>query len=204
MKKLLLFIATGIVLSATTTAQMPVNWTEQDRTYLLTELTRSRDELIRETKGLSEKQWNFRESPERWSINQIVEHLSIWEVLFQREISQAMAGGPQPSLQQKQRPDSLKLLFLMEEKPHITTEYTKPFTFSVPMGINPGQNNMLWFLKLRNESLSYLSTTKDDLRAYYLKEGRGSIHQIYISTFGHTDRHLRQIRKIKSHAQYPK
>ena len=204
MKKLLLFVATGIVLSLNTTAQMPVNWTEQDRTYLVTELTRSRDELIRETKGLSAKQWSFRESPERWSINEIVEHLSIWEVLFQREISQAMAGGPQPALQQKQQPDSVKLRFLMEEHPHITTEYTKPFTFSVPMGINQGQNNMKWFLKLRNESLFYLSTTREDLRAYYLKEGRGSIHQIYISTFGHTDRHLRQIRKIKVHPQYPK
>jgi hypothetical protein len=115
-----------------------------------------------------------------------------------------MAGGPQPALQQKQQPDSVKLRFLMEEHPHITTEYTKPFTFSVPMGINQGQNNMKWVLKMRNESLSYLSTTKEDLRAYYLKEGRGSIHQIYISTFGHTDRHLRQIRKIKAHPQYPK
>ena len=204
MKKLLLFVATGILLSVTTTAQLPVNWTEQDRTYLVTELTRSRDELTRETKGLSENQWNFRESPERWSINEIVEHLSIWELLFQREISQAMAGGPQPSLQQKQQPDSAKLRFLMEEHPHITTDYTKPFTFSVPMGINKGENNIKWFLKLRTESLSYLSTTKEDLRAYYLKEGRGSIHQIYISTFGHTDRHLRQIRKIKAHPKYPK
>jgi hypothetical protein len=204
MKKFLLFVATGIVLSSTAAAQQSVNWTEQDRNYLLTELTRSRDELIRETKGLSEKQWNFKDSANRWSINQIVEHLSIWELLFQREISQAMAGGPQPALQQNQKPDSAKLNFLKEEKPHITTEYTKPFTFSVPMGINKGENNMMWFLKLRNESLNYLSTTKDDLRAYYLKEGRGSIHQIYISTFGHTDRHLRQIRKLKAHLRYPK
>jgi hypothetical protein len=204
MKKFLLFVATGIVLSSTAAAQQSVNWTEQDRNYLLAELTRSRDELIRETKGLSEKQWNFKDSANRWSINQIVEHLSIWELLFQREISQAMAGGPQPALQQNQKPDSSKLIFLMEEKPHITTEYTKPFTFSVPMGINKGENNMMWFLKLRNESLNYLSTTKDDLRAYYLKEGRGSIHQIYISTFGHTDRHLRQIRKLKAHPKYPK
>lgn len=202
MKKLLLFIATGFVLSSTLTAQL--NWTEQDRTYLVTELTRTRNELISETKGLSAKQWNFKESPDRWSINEIIEHLSMWELLFQREISQAMAGGPQPALQQKQQPDSVKLLFLMEERQHITTEYTKPFTFTVPMGINPGENNMKWFLKMRDESLSYLSATKEDLRAYYLKEGRGNIHQIYISTFGHTDRHLRQIRKIKTHKQYPK
>ncbi|RYY57165.1 MAG: DinB family protein [Chitinophagaceae bacterium] len=204
MKRLLLFLATGIVLSVNAVAQQPVNWTESDRAHLLAELTRSRDELTRETKGLSEKQWNFRDSSQSWSINQVIEHLSIWELLFQREISQALVGGPQPALQQKQQPDSVKLRFLLEEQPHITTEYTKPFTFSMPMGINTGENNTQWFLKMRNESLSYLLTTGEDLRAYYLKEGRGSIHQIYISIYGHTDRHLRQIRKIKANLQYPK
>ena len=204
MKHLMLFVATGLFLSVNVSAQQSLNWSESDRNYLMTELTRSREELIRETTGLTEEQWNFRESPDRWSINQIIEHLSIWELLFQREISLALVAGPQPALQLKQPPDSVKLGFLMEERPHITTEYTKPFTFTVPMGVNKGEDNMGWLLKMRNESLAYLSTTQEDLRAYYLKEGRSSIHQIYISTFGHTDRHLRQIRKIKSHPQYPK
>jgi hypothetical protein len=92
----------------------------------------------------------------------------------------------------------------MEEKPHITTEYTKPFTFTVPMGLNEGKNNLAWFLKMRNESINYLDTTTTDLRYYFLRLGRGNVHQVYITIFAHTDRHLKQIRKLKLNPNYPK
>ena len=50
-------------------------WTEADRKYLLENLTRSKEEIITETKDLTKEQWNFKESPDRWSINQIIEHI---------------------------------------------------------------------------------------------------------------------------------
>ena len=53
-------------------------WTDTDRRYLLDNLARSRDELIKETKGLTDKQWNFKESPDRWSIKEVTEHICIW------------------------------------------------------------------------------------------------------------------------------
>jgi hypothetical protein len=92
----------------------------------------------------------------------------------------------------------------MEDKPHITTEYTKPFTFTVPMGLNNGKNNLAWFLKMRNESIQYLDSTTQDLRYYFLRPGRGNVHQVYITIFAHTDRHLKQIWKIKANANYRK
>jgi hypothetical protein len=179
-------------------------WTEADRKYLITNLTRTRDSLIKETQNLTEQQWNFKESPDRWSINGVVEHLAIWELLLDREINQGFAAGPQLDLAEKAQPDSLRLIFLMEDKPHIATEYTKPFTFTVPMGINSGKNNLSWFLKMRNESLNFLDSTSQDLRYFFLRPGRGNVHQVYITIFAHTDRHLRQIRKIKENANYPK
>jgi hypothetical protein len=179
-------------------------WTETDRKYLIDNLKRTRDSLIKETQNLTEQQWNFKESPERWSINGIVEHLCIWELLLDREVSQDLVAGPQPELVKNAKADSSILLFLMEDKPHITTEYTKPFTFTVPMGLNSGKNNLVWFLKMRNESLNFLDSTSQDLRYYFLRPGRGNIHQVYITIFAHTDRHLRQIRKIKENANYPK
>ena len=178
-------------------------WTEADRKYLLDNLKRSRDSLILETKGLSEKQWNFKEAADRWSINEVVEHLGIWELILDREISQGLIAGPQPELTKNGRTDSSIVAFLMEETPHITTDFTKPFTFTVPMGINSGKNNLAWFLKMRNESLMFLDSTSQDLR-YYFRRGKGDIHQAYITTFAHTDRHLRQIRRIKTNANYPK
>jgi len=203
MKKIALLLLVCFLYGTSQKAQAQ-GWTDSDRTYLLENLNRTRDSLIMETRNLSAKQWNFKESPDRWSIKQVVEHLAIYELLFDREISQAMNTGPQTELNKTVKPDSVYLGFIMEEKPHVTGEYTKPFTFTVPMGLNEGKNNVEWFLTMRNESIDYLKTTAADLRSYYMKPGRPNVHQVYIYVFGHTDRHLRQIRKIKQHPGFPK
>jgi hypothetical protein len=197
-----LLIAIGFV--STSFAQQPRLWTEKDRQYLKENLTRTREAVINETKNLSQAQWNFKESPDRWSISQIVEHLAIWETLIQREISQALVWGPKPELINNGRTDSSVLAFLGEEKPHISTEYTKPFTFTVPMGLNEGKNNLTWFVKMRNEGIGFTDSTTTDLRYYFMRAGRGNIHQLFITMFGHTDRHLIQLRKVKRHPNYPK
>lgn len=203
MKKVRFILHAFICLVVSINAMSQKLWTASDKTYLIDNLKRSRDSLVQETRNLSERQWNFKESPDRWSINEVVEHLAIWELILEREISQGLIAGPQPELAKNGRTDSSIVAFLMEEKPHITTEYTKPFTFTVPMGTNSGKNNLAWFLRMRNESLAFIDSTSQDLRLYF-RRGKGDIHQAYITTFAHTDRHLRQIRRIKENANYPK
>ena len=194
-------IMTSIAFAAFTQTN---SWTDGDRKYLLDNLTRSRDELLTETAGLTDKQWTFKESADRWSIADVVEHIGIWELLLQREINMALASGPQPELASTSATDSIVYGFIMEDKPHITNEYTVPFTFAQPSGIMTGEQSKALLLKRRNESLQFLGSTKDNLREYYMKKGRKNIHQVYITTFGHMDRHLRQIRKIKAHKNYPR
>src|SRR5688572_22302816 len=203
MKKKLAFSLLALFLAYQGYTQETKLWTEADRKYLLDNLTRSREELIKETKGLTKEQWNFKESPDRWSINQIVEHIAIWELLMSHDISRMLSKGPQPELAATALPDSIGLNFIMEEKQHISTEYTKPFTYTVPMGLNDLQNNVNWLLKMRNESIGYVATTSDDLRVYYLPGRPKNVHQVYITLFGHTDRHLRQLKKVKQHPAYP-
>lgn len=178
-------------------------WTESDRKYLVDNLTRSRDELVKETEKLSEKQGKFKESPDRWSINEVVEHLALYELVFDQQISQALYAQPHPEYNQQAKPDSAFFNFIMETKPHFTKEYQKPFTYTSPMGLNELKNNMAWFLKMRNESIDYLKITKEDLRAHYVTAEKPNPHQIYIYEFGHVDRAMRQIRKIKQHPKYP-
>jgi hypothetical protein len=203
-KKLFLILLIGSGSTFYSYSQDVKLWSETDRQYLLGNLVRSKEELIKETKGLTKEQWSFKESPDRWSINQVVEHIATWELLLDHEISRALREGLKPELYKTAKPDSVILGFIMEEKPHISIEYTKPFTYTVPMGLTEGQNNMAWFLKMRNESIDYLGKAKEDLRSYNLKPGSPNIHQRYITLFGHCDRHLRQIRKIKQHPNYPK
>ncbi len=202
--KYLLCTAFVTILLLPSFAQQIKPWNDDDKKYLLANLSRTRDSILKETKNLSAAQWNFKESADRWSINQIVEHLGIWELLLQREVSQALVVGPRPELIDAKKTDSSVIAFLMEEKPHISPEYTKPFTFTVPMGLNEGKNTLATFLKMRNEGIDFIDSTTINLREYLLRPGRGSVHQVFITIFAHTDRHLRQIRRVKMDPKYPK
>ena len=185
-------------------AQQTSVWAEADRQFLVRNMKETRDELIKETSGLSKAQWNFKESPDRWSISQIVEHIAFWELILQREISVGMKMGPIPEWQSLTNPDSGFVSFIYEEKKHLSNDYTWPFTYSQPMGLNRGEDNMAWFLKMRNEGIEYLASAKEDLRRYFRASRSSNIHQTFITTYGHSARHLRQIINVKKHPGYPR
>jgi hypothetical protein len=183
-------------------SKVPV-WTEADRKYLLDNLIRSKEELIAETKNLTKEQWNFKESPDRWSINQIVEHICLWEVVQQDQISKSIQIGPIPSFT-SYHPDSVFIEKDIERlEKTVTTDYSKPFTYGVPLGNNEGKNTMIWYTTMTNESIDFLQNTDANLRVHYIYFV-SNIHQRYMAFFQHTFRHLGQIREVKKHPKYPK
>lgn len=208
MKSILLIITLIVGFYSPTQAQttsektvlVPV-WTEADRKFLLDNLTRTKEELISETKNLTKQQWNFKESPDRWSINQIVEHLALWELIFTRENSVALQNEGIPGFAHY-LPDSL-FLQPKEMKPNNALDATKPFSFAMPLGNNEGKNNVTWLITMHNESIEYLKTETKNIRVHYICFGP-NVHQNFMMVFGHTDRHLHQIRKVKAHPKYPK
>jgi DinB superfamily len=201
--KNIMFLLTFVAIAVNGFAQETKAWTEADRKYLLDNLTRSRDEVIAATKKLSRDQWSFKESPERWSISEVVEHMARWEMLFDARISNSLAAGKIPERLKTTKADSTFVNFIMEEKPHFSLEYTKPFSYTIPMGLNTLDSNLTWFLKMRNELIEYIRTTDDDLRLYFSGMSSTNLHQTCIYAFGHVDRHLRQIAKVKKDPKYP-
>ena len=184
-------------------AQEAKRWTEADRKYLLDNLIRSQEELINETKNLTREQWLFKESPDRWSINEIVEHIALWELLLEYRITRQLQGGLQPTRAMNAIADSVVLGFIMESKKHHSPDYTQPFTYTLPMGLNDPEYNLAWASKLRKEAIRHVSEESTDLRQYYVGDSESNTHQVYITLFGHADRHLRQIRQVKGHPNYP-
>jgi len=200
---LILLIGITITSNAQTSAvqesDIPV-WTEEDRKYLLDNLIRSKEELIQETKNLTDEQWSFKESPDRWNINQIVEHVAIWELIVMHEISVSLQTGEFPQTK-IYPPDSLWLG--RDPNKNETTDFTKPFSYTVPLGNNEVKNNLTWITKMRDESIEFVKTETRNLRIYYINFGP-NIHQKCMQIFSHTYRHLRQIKKVKTHPNYPK
>jgi hypothetical protein len=176
-------------------------WTEADRQYTLDNMRRTRDALIKETENLTPAQWAFRDSANRWSIGEVVEHLALWEIIWAREIGMGVRNKPQPELVATSSADSYYTTFIMEDKPHTAPD------FAVPTGYMTGKDNLTFFLRGREQAIKFVETTKADLRAHFeltnTKFPR-NMHQVLIYQWGHVDRHLKQIAKLKAHNNYPK
>ena len=195
MKKIIILLF--ITISATAQDKL---WTENDRTELIANLKKTRDSLIKETASLSIEQWNFRESPERWTIGEIVEHLGLWERIFAREINIALRSKPTPELNTASKPDSWYIDFIMEEKTHNAPDYARP------TGFMQGKDNLSTFIKIREQTIHFAETTQADLKVHFEPVGNGAyrnVHQIFIVQWGHVSRHIKQIKKVKNHPNYP-
>jgi hypothetical protein len=176
-------------------------WAETDRQFTIDQFNRTRDEVVKETENLTPAQWAFRESSDRWSIAEIVEHLGLWEIIWAREISMGSRSKPQPELNESTRPDSYYSDFIMETNPHVAQD------IGFPTGFIKGKDNLKFFLGRREQNLSFLKKTDADMRAHFeltATPNPRNMHQVYIYQWGHVDRHLRQIRKVKADANFPK
>jgi len=176
-------------------------WTENDRQYLLDHLKKTTDALEKETTGLTEAQWHFKESPGRWSIAQVIEHLGIYESLYNREATVITNSTPQPELNETVKSDTFFLEWMAETQPHVAGG------LGLPQGLMHGADNWKYFKNLRDQNVAFIQATNADLRAHFTYRSgnvRWSIHQLYIILFAHCDRHLKQILKVKADAAYPK
>jgi DinB superfamily len=175
-------------------------WTETDRQYTLDNMRRTRDALVKETDNLTSAQWAFRDSANRWSIGEVVEHLALWEIIWAREIGMGCRNKPMPELNATSSPDSHYTTFIMEDKPHVAPE------FAVPTGFIQGKDNLTFFLRGREQAIKFVETTKYDLRVQFELTNTQyprNMHQVLIYQWGHVDRHLKQIKKLKQNKNYP-
>lgn len=202
MKFLKILFLLCIVLLNTSYAQTTKLWTEKDRKYLVDNLERTKAEIIAETKTLTQAQWAFKEAPDKWSIGQVLEHLGLYERIFEQEADIMLSSNPEPELNATAKPDSVYLSWMGDPNPH------KAERNAEPLGLMKGDDNLKFFLFGRENIIQFVRNTTYDLKAHYTfrwgDEKRRSIHALMLVHFGHTDRHLRQVRRIKGNLVFPK
>ncbi len=177
-------------------------WTEKDRIYLVQNLERTKLEIINETKSLSSQQWRYKQDSTKWSIGQVLEHLGLYERIFAQEADIMLSIPPDPLLDSLSKPDSSYLNWMSDPSPH------KAEWNADPLGLMKGPDNLDFFLFGRDHIIDFIRHTTYDLKAHFTfrwgQEKRRSIHALMVVHFGHTDRHLRQILRIKNEPGYPK
>jgi hypothetical protein len=168
-----------------------------DRQRLLAHLEMTESWLESELKGLSEAQLRFRMKPDGWSITDVVEHLSIAEPQYWKQLTDSIKQPPKT--EKLEATDAAILWYGIDRTNRTTTGEAR-----VPTGkVSNVREPLDKFLKLRATMREYATKTTDDLRSRQLLEGNMDVYQWFLMISTHSQRHILQIREIKADRRYP-
>jgi DinB superfamily len=178
--------------------------TKQERDFAVQYMEQTRDALIKDVKGLSAAQINFKADSTRWSVAQCVEHIALAEAALTMVVQMSLKSPADPS-----RRDSIH--FTDEQIMNILTDRSRKF--SAPEMLKPVgtfgtmQTALDSFVARRNRNIEFVRTTQDDLRDHYFQNpGLGTIddYQAILFMTAHSKRHTLQLEEVKANPNFPK
>ena len=196
--KSLLFISTVLV----TIFFLLSPITEKERARALQELQNSKTALQNEVNGLSAEQLNWKSDETSWSIAECVEHLAISEANIFEMVKQAISVEADPAGREKVQMSDDELLGLItnrEQKVKTRKEFEPTNQFG------SYKQTMAAFNERRKDNIKFVKKTDLPLRDHYAEFPFGTIdaYQVILFMSGHTERHIAQIREIKSAEGFP-
>jgi hypothetical protein len=177
--------------------------TAMDREHLLVHFEMTTQMVAELVRGLSPAQLEYKASPDRWSIREVVSHLAVAEPDYWREIQKSLKAAPDMSTKKSAASDADIMWYGIDRVVHTKTGggHEKVDTYK-DLGEALGK-----FQALRATMIDYIKTTNDDMRAHSFGEGGPEVIDCWqwmleIST--HSERHIQQIREIKNNPNFPK
>lgn len=200
MKKTLLLLA-AIVLAAVTLKGQGM--TQEERAAIVKQFEDSKANLIKEVNGLSNAQMKFKPAPDRWSVADCLEHITVSE--------KRLFGMQQHAMSQPTNPNKRKEIIVTDEAlaQRIGDRSKK---IKAPEQIQPKgayattAEAIQAFTEQRNKIIDYVKTTNDDVRNHVADITTGSpmdAYQILILVASHSGRHTQQIQEVKADPAFP-
>ncbi|MFN7115707.1 MAG: DinB family protein [Saprospiraceae bacterium] len=204
MKKLLFAFVTLAFLLAFTPAETADNITKKERKAALNYLKSTKKDLLKAVKGLSAAQLNFKASPERWSIAECLEHITLAEM----GLWQMYQGSMQQPADAAKRVDiKVSNEQIIKGLTDRSQKATAP-EVAVPKGTFQNYAaTFAAFTKSRDGLIQYFETTTDDLKNHTLQHpifGTIDARQFLLSLAAHGKRHTLQIEELKAHPNFPR
>ncbi len=174
-----------------------------ERQSLLDQLTSSESALLCQLDGISEAQWNFRESPDRWSIAENLEHLIAHENFLVPTLQRTLEAPPEPDKKSAAPSKDAHIQSLATSR----QTKIKAREIAQPNGrwTNP-TDMMRLYRETRAKTIRFAATTQAPLRDHFfphLAFGDLDCYQWLTVLSQHTLRHVAQIQQIKADPAYP-
>src|SRR3954447_18886833 len=180
----------------------------RDTKFLLNYLKQTRQDFLKSIKGLSEAQWNYKASPERWSIAECAEHITLAEDFIREQLEQKVLTAPKASSEDKAKVTKSDddIITMMTDRSHKAQapEPIQPKThqWTTPQAIEKEFNAR------RDKTVQLAkSTPEQELRDHVAPSPAGFSmdgYQFLELLAGHTKRHTLQIEEVKATPGYPK
>jgi hypothetical protein len=176
-----------------------IDKSERDRVMSYYHSTRK--QLLDAVNGLSDAQWNFRPGPGRWTIAEVVEHLTLVEPGLAGMAMQAVANPSRTTGRAALKDEDFITAMNDRSKPAQAPEAFKP------SGKWTSHEALVEEFKARRDrNIKWLWETRDDLRGTLVKFGPGTVdaYQALLAVPAHTERHLKQVTEVMAAPNYPK
>ncbi len=175
----------------------------RERQFALEELASTEATLLELVDGLTPEQWNFRETPDRWSIAEIIEHLILFENFILRTIATVLEAPAEPGKKALAAGKEALVLGLANSR----SAKIQAREAARPVGNWPDTDEQIVELrKTRARTVTFAAQTEADLRGHFfphLAFGDLDSYQWLLLLSRHGARHALQIEEIKADPVYP-
>lgn len=179
--------------------------TREERAKVTALLIESREELLHAVDGLTDAQWNWKPSPERWSVGEVAEHITLAEGMLFAKVEEALANPPNPEWETK---TAKKTEFLERVMPTRQGKAIAPDDI-VPSGKWTQAEFHLKFEEARARTLKFTRETEVPLKEHTAEHpfpifNTLNAYQWLIYIPWHNQRHVKQIEEVKATPGFPK
>ncbi len=173
----------------------------EDREHLQVHMEMTTQMVAEQVRGLSPAQLEYKASPDRWSIREVVSHLAVSEPDYWRDLQKALKAAPDMKGKKSNVTDADLLWYGIDRVQHTKTGggHEKVDTYK-DLGEALGK-----FQALRATMTDYIKTTTDDMRAHsFGTQEVINCWQWMLEISTHAERHIQQIREIKNDPNFPR
>jgi len=179
--------------------------TSEERDAVLKQFETTRDNFLKSIAGLSQKQWTFKPAPDRWSVAEVAEHITVSEStimgLIQKQVMQS------PAAPEKREQVKGKDQLILQRMPDRSHKAQAPEMLR-PTGRWATEAELIKaFEDSRKANMDYIRTTSDDLRDHFFDHpafGTMDGYQWLLLLATHSARHTAQIEEVKADPNFPK
>ena len=177
--------------------------TTADRDHALQYLESTEKNILEATEGLSQAQWNFKPTPDRWSIAQVMEHIAasedfIRQKLLKDKVMVAPPGKPGRNIRQIDQ----AVVTMIPDRTH-KAQAPQPLVPTNRFGSPNG--SLKHFVESRTATEQFLRTATG-LREHVINGPVGSMdgYEFVLFIVAHSERHTKQINEVKADPDFPK